>query len=124
MPGHVEQLRERKNRFREMGGAERVEREHAEGKLTIRERVDLLFDPASFGEFGLLAHHQSQLPSMQGKVTLADGVVTGVGRIDGRRVAVIAYDFTVMAGSIGMVGELKATRMRELALRERIPFVC
>src|SRR3989454_1224619 len=60
---------------------------------------------------------------MQGKSTPADGCVTGVGRIDGRRVVVIAYDFTVMAGSIGMVGELKATRIRELALRERIPVV-
>src|SRR2546426_4302957 len=60
---------------------------------------------------------------MQGKSTPADGCVTGVGRIDGRRVVVIAYDFTVMAGSIGMVGELKATRVRELALRERIPVV-
>src|SRR2546430_6633357 len=60
---------------------------------------------------------------MQGKSTPADGCVTGIGRIDGRRVACIAYDFTVMAGSIGMVGELKATRIRELALRERIPLV-
>src|SRR2546430_10521546 len=60
---------------------------------------------------------------MQGKFTPADGVVTGVGKVDCRRVAVIAYDFTVMAGSIGMVGELKATRMRELALRERILIV-
>src|SRR5207245_7076679 len=51
------------------------------------------------------------------------GCVTGIGRVDGRRVAVIAYDFTVMAGSIGMVGEVKATRVRELALRERIPIV-
>jgi acetyl-CoA carboxylase carboxyltransferase component len=60
---------------------------------------------------------------MQGKHTPADGCVTGIGEVDGRRVAVIAYDFTVMAGSIGMVGELKATRLRELALRDRIPLV-
>src|SRR2546430_3047753 len=60
---------------------------------------------------------------MQGKFTPADGVVTGVGKIDDRRVCVIAYDFTIMAGSMGMVGELKAARMRELALRERIPIV-
>ncbi len=60
---------------------------------------------------------------MQGKFTPADGVVTGIGEVDGRRVAAIAYDFTVMAGSMGMVTELKATRMRELALRERIPLV-
>src|SRR5213080_4747371 len=60
---------------------------------------------------------------MQGKFTPADGVVTGIGRIDGRRVCLVAYDFTVMAGSMGMVGELKSARMRELALRERMPRV-
>jgi acetyl-CoA carboxylase carboxyltransferase component len=121
--GHAEQLRERKERFRQMGGPDRIERQQGEGKLTARERIDLLFDPGTFGELSLLAHHQSQAPSMQGKFTPADGVVTGIGRIDGRRVALIAYDFTVMAGSMGMVGEIKAARARELALRERIPLV-
>jgi acetyl-CoA carboxylase carboxyltransferase component len=123
MRGHAQELGARKEEYRAMGGRERVERQHAQGKLTVRERLDRLFDRDSFTELSLLAHHQSSSPAMQGKVTPADGCVTGVGRIDGRRVAVIAYDFTVMAGSIGMVGELKATRMRELALRERIPLV-
>jgi acetyl-CoA carboxylase carboxyltransferase component len=123
MRGHAEELRKRKEEFLGMGGPERVERQHAQGKLTVRERLDLLFDLGSFTEFSLLAQHQSLSPSMQGKVTPADGCVCGIGPVDGRKVAVIAYDFTVMAGSIGMVGELKATRMRELALRERIPIV-
>ena len=121
--GHAEALRTKRDEFLRMGGSERVEKQHAQGKLTVRERLDLLFDPGSFNEFALLAHHQSAAPSMQGKVTPADGCVCGIGLVDGRRVAVIAYDFTVMAGSLGMVGELKATRMRELALRERIPIV-
>jgi acetyl-CoA carboxylase carboxyltransferase component len=82
MAGHVELLREKKAAFREMGGPERIERQHSGGKLTVRERLDLLFDPGSFSEFSLLAHHQSLSPSMQGKVTPADGVVTGVGRVD------------------------------------------
>ncbi len=119
----VEALNTKKDQYRQMGGPERVERQHAANKLTARERIDLLFDEDSFTEFGLLAHHQSQSPQMQGKVTPADGVVSGIGLVDGRRVAVIAYDFTVMAGSMGMVTELKATRLRELALRERIPLV-
>ncbi|MFP5298282.1 MAG: carboxyl transferase domain-containing protein, partial [Actinomycetota bacterium] len=119
----VAALNAKKDEYRQMGGPERVERQHSEGKLTVRERLDLLFDEGTFTEFGLLAHHQSQSPQMQGKRTPADGVVTGIGKVDGRRVAVIAYDFTVMAGSMGMVTELKATRMRELALRERIPIV-
>lgn len=121
--GQAEELRARRDGFLAMGGPERVARQHAQGKLTVRERVDLLFDTRSFTEFALLAHHQSTSPQMQGKQTPADGVVTGVGRIDGRRVCLIAYDFTVMAGSMGMVGEVKASRMRELALRERIPVV-
>ncbi len=119
----TDDLRSKKDGAREMGGPERVARQHGAGKLTVRERLDLLFDPETFTEFGLLAHHQSSSPQMQGKATPADGLVCGLGRIDGRRACVIAYDFTVMAGSIGMVGELKATRMRELALRERIPIV-
>ncbi|HCO03923.1 MAG TPA: hypothetical protein DIT48_11295, partial [Actinobacteria bacterium] len=121
--GHAERLRGKRERVAEMGGADKVERQHELGKLTVRERLERLFDPGSFVEYSGLAHHQSASPQMQGKVTPADGVVTGFGRIDGRRAAVIAYDFTVMAGSMGMVGELKATRIRELALRDRIPLV-
>ncbi len=121
--GHAERLQHERAASERMGGDERVARQHAQGKLTVRERLDILFDAGTFHELGLLAHHQSASPQMQGKQTPADGCVTGFGRIDGRRVAVIAYDFTVMAGSIGMVGELKATRLRELALRERVPIV-
>jgi acetyl-CoA carboxylase carboxyltransferase component len=123
MHGHSEELRAKKEDYRGMGGSERIERQHTQGKLTVRERLDRLFDQGTFTELSLLAHHQSASPAMQGKFTPGDGCLTGMGRIDSRRVAVIAYDFTVMAGSIGMVGELKATRMRELALRERIPIV-
>ncbi|MDQ4025814.1 MAG: acyl-CoA carboxylase subunit beta [Actinomycetota bacterium] len=123
MREHVEMLAERKRKHLGMGGAERIQRQHDSGKLTARERVALLFDEGSFLEHGLLAHHQSSSPAMQGKFTPADGVVTGVGTVDGRKVAVIAYDFTVMAGSMGMVTEMKANRTREIALRERIPIV-
>src|SRR6266540_6722609 len=123
LKGHAEALRRKRAEYLAMGGPDRVERQHAQGKLTVRERLDLLFEAGSFSEFSLLAHHQSPSPAMQGKLTPADGCVCGIGRVDGRRVALIAYDFTVMAGSIGMVGELKATRMRELALRDRIPVV-
>ena len=116
------ELRERKEKNLGMGGPDRVARQHEQKKLTVRERLDLLFDDG-FTEYGLLAHHQSQIPAMQGKFTPADGVVCAVGQVNGRKTAVIAYDFTVMAGSMGMVTELKATRMRELALRERMPLV-
>ena len=109
-----------------MGGAEKVARQHERGKLTVRERIDLLFDTGTFVEFGLLAHQQSIRGQAVGRPedTPADGVVTGHGDVEGRQVWVIAYDFTVMAGSMGQVGEqFKAARVRELAMRYRKPIV-
>lgn len=105
-----------------MGGDEPIEKQHGRGKLTVRERLDLLFDSGTFVESGLLARAVDS-PQSRVKRTPADGCVTGVGKIDGRRVAVIAYDFTVLAGSLGAHGERKATRTRELALRHGIPVV-
>ena len=122
----VAELRRRKARSLEMGGPERVAKQHERGKLTARERVDLLFDPGSFVEFGMLAHQQPLrgAPVDPPEKTPADGVVTGHGLVDGRQVWCIAYDFTVMAGSMGAVGEaFKTSRVRELALRYRKPIV-
>jgi methylmalonyl-CoA decarboxylase subunit alpha len=122
----VEDLRERRSRNLGMGGPERIARQHERGKLTVRERLDLLFDPGSFIEFGLLAHQQSMRGNQAAapEQTPADGVVTGHGLVDGRQVWVIAYDFTVMAGSMGAVGEqYKCARVREMAMRYRKPIV-
>ncbi|MDX1387166.1 MAG: carboxyl transferase domain-containing protein, partial [bacterium] len=113
----------KKEKAREMGGAKEIERQHGAGKLTVRERLELLFDSGTFEEMGVLAHHQSTHPDMVGRETPADGCVTGYGKIDGRLVACAAYDFTVMAGSIGYVQERKVDRLRELALRQKIPMV-
>jgi acetyl-CoA carboxylase carboxyltransferase component len=124
MRGHAAELAERKQKHLGMGGPDKIARQHSLGKMTVRERIELLFDEGSFFlETGLLGHHQSANPQMQGKFTPGDGVVTGIGEINGRKVCLIAYDFTVMAGSMGMIGEFKAARIRELALRERIPIV-
>ena len=123
MRGLAGELSERKAKHLGMGGPEKIARQHSLGKMTVRERIALLFDPGTFLETGLLGHHQSTNPQMQGKFTPGDGVVTGIGEINGRKTCLIAYDFTVMAGSMGMIGEFKAARMRELALRERIPIV-
>jgi acetyl-CoA carboxylase carboxyltransferase component len=106
-----------------MGGQEAIQKQHESGKLTARERIELLFDPGTFVEYGILATHHSPMPDMKDKVTPADGVITGVGMVEGRPACVAAYDFTVMAGTMGEVGERKVRRMRELALRERIPMI-
>ena len=119
----IEELRERRARITELGGAEAVARQHEAGKLTARERLDLLFDARSFVEIGAHATHHTLHPSMSGKETPADGVVTGFGTIDGRPACTIAYDFTVMAGSMGRTGETKCARVREMALTKRIPLV-
>ncbi|TME22185.1 MAG: acyl-CoA carboxylase subunit beta, partial [Chloroflexi bacterium] len=97
-----------------MGGAEKVDKQHQRGKLTVRERLELLYDPGTFVELGLLASQQSlRGAEADPDGTPADGVVTGHGEIEGRQVWVIAYDFTVMAGSMGAVGEqFKAARVR------------
>ncbi|HEX6488385.1 MAG TPA: acyl-CoA carboxylase subunit beta [Candidatus Dormibacteraeota bacterium] len=121
----VDDLRARRDRNLQMGGPERIAKQHERGKLTVRERLDLLFDPGSFVEFGLLASQQpvAGAPAKPDE-TPADGVVTGHGMVDGRQVWVIAYDFTVMAGSMGAIGEqYKASRVRELAMRYRKPIV-
>jgi acetyl-CoA carboxylase carboxyltransferase component len=115
----VEELKARRKKNQAMGGAEKVAKQHEKGKLTVRERLDLLFDPGSFVELGLLAQNRDGSDSAP-----ADGVVTGHGDVAGRQVWVIAYDFTVMAGSMGAVGEqFKAARVRELAVRYRKPIV-
>ena len=121
----VSELQARRKKNLGMGGEERIAKQHERGKLTVRERLDLLFDKNTFVELGLLAEQQpvrGAQPSPDG--TPADGVVTGHGLVEGRQVWVIAYDFTVMAGSMGAIGEqFKAARVRELALRYRKPIV-
>src|SRR5438132_7372188 len=115
----VDELQTKRKKNLAMGGAEKVAKQHERGKLTVRERIDLLFDPGTFVELGLLAQNRDGSDTAP-----ADGVVTGHGDVDGRQVWVIAYDFTVMAGSMGAVGEqFKAARVRELALRYRKPIV-
>jgi len=98
----VGDLAERKARALEMGGDKLVERQHSLAKLTVRERLELLLDAGTWVEYGLLADHMDA--GIGDRYLAADGAVTGIGEIDGRPVAVAAYDFTVMAVSMGAVG--------------------
>ena len=119
----VEDLHERREQARLGGGVERIARQHEQGKLTARERLALLIDEGTFTELGIHGRPHFSQRAMEGKEAPADGVVTGYGKVDGRLVAVAAYDFTVMAGSMGMTGEQKVARLRELALTKRIPML-
>src|SRR4030088_19332 len=119
----AEDLAARRAKIKEGGGPERIATQHAAEKLTARERRALLIDEGTRTERGM--HPRPHFPprAVEGKDAPADGVITGYGKVNGRLTAVAAYDFTVMAGSMGMTGELKVTRLRELALTKRIPFV-
>jgi acetyl-CoA carboxylase carboxyltransferase component len=119
----VDDLHGRRENAKLGGGEEKIAIQHERGKLTARERLDLLCDEGSFVELGVHGGPHFSQRSMEGREAPADGVITGWGDIDGRRCAIAAYDFTVMAGSMGMTGEMKVTRLRELALQKRMPMV-
>jgi acetyl-CoA carboxylase carboxyltransferase component len=119
----VDDLAERRAAARLGGGEEKIAKQHAADKLTARERIDLLVDPGTFSELGLHAGIHYSVRGLEDKDAPADGVITGYGKVDGRMVAIAAYDFTVMAGSMGMTGEIKVARLRELALSKRMPMV-
>src|SRR5437868_14359262 len=119
----AEDLRARREQIKLGGGEEKIAAQHAREKLTARERLDLLIDDGTFVELGIHGRPHSSQRAMDGVEAPADGVITGYGKVDGRMVAVAAYDFTVMAGSMGMTGEMKVSRLRELALTKRMPFI-
>jgi methylmalonyl-CoA decarboxylase subunit alpha len=119
----VEDLHAQRERIRLGGGEEKIARQHAAEKLTARERLALLIDDGSWVELGIHGQPHFSQSAMAGRRAPADGVITGYGKVDGRLVAVAAYDFTVMAGAMGMTGELKVTRLRELAMTKRIPLI-
>ena len=116
-------LEAEKARIRGMGGPKAVDRQHARGRLTARERIGQLLDSSSFVEMGMHAEHAGVSADLDGRSVPADGVVTGWGDIEGRPVLLIAYDFTVLAGTMGRIGEAKCARIRELALLHRRPVI-
>src|SRR2546423_2218378 len=115
----VEQLQKLEARLREGGGASRIERQHRAGKLTARERIAALLDPGAFFlEIGLLIaydRYDGQAP--------AAGVVTGLGRIEGRSAVIVANDATVKAGAWWPETISKILRAQEIAMRNRLPIV-
>jgi len=122
MRQEVENLARLREEIKQMGGEEAVKKQRERGKLTARERLDLLVERGTFVETGMLGSEFGV-----DELVPADGVITGCGKLnDGvriRDVAVAAYDFTVRGGSMGIVNETKVTRIREIALKERIPMI-
>jgi methylmalonyl-CoA decarboxylase subunit alpha len=105
------------------GGQNAIDRHHAKGKLTARERLNLLFDPDSFVEINKLAESQSIDFGMQEKKVPGDGVITGYGTVDGRLVFAYAQDVTVLGGSVGTIHGQKICRLMDEALKVRAPLI-
>jgi acetyl-CoA carboxylase carboxyltransferase component len=120
---HLEVLRAMRARALEGGGPERIAQQHAKGKLTARERLALLLDDGSFQEMGALATHDQTEFGLADQRYPGDGVVAGFGKINGRRVAAFAQDFTVLGGSFSRVQANKISRIQDLALESGVPLI-
>jgi propionyl-CoA carboxylase beta chain len=121
--GKIADLERRRYEAVHAGSARAVEKQHAKGKMTARERIDAFLDPGSFVEFDQLARHRSTNFGMEKNRPYGDGVVTGHGTVDGRPVAVFSQDFTVSGGSLGEVFGEKICKVMDHALRTGCPVV-
>ncbi|TCS62087.1 acyl-CoA carboxylase subunit beta [Varunaivibrio sulfuroxidans] len=119
----IRQLEEKRERARQGGGAQRVKAQHAKGKLSARERIELLLDPESFEEWDMFVEHRSTDFGMEGQTIPGDGVVTGYGAINGRLVFVFSQDFTVLGGSLSETHALKITKIMDQALKVGAPVI-
>jgi propionyl-CoA carboxylase beta subunit len=119
----LEVLRRKVERAEAGGGPERLERQHAEGKLSARERVELLLDEGSFEEVDKLVEHRCLDFGMADQRVPGDGVVCGYGRVEGRLVVVFAQDFTVFGGSLSETNALKICKVMDLAMKMGAPIV-
>lgn len=119
----IQQLRELKQQSTEGGGVDRQEAQKKRGKLTARERIELLLDDGSFREVDAFVTHRNTDFGMQDKKFLGDGVVTGYGTIDGRLVYVYCQDFTVLGGSLGRAHADKIIKLQDMALKNGAPII-
>ncbi|HWD29517.1 MAG TPA: acyl-CoA carboxylase subunit beta [Rhizomicrobium sp.] len=117
------ELEDRRAKARIGGGQARIEAQHARGKLTARERVELLLDANSFEEFDMFVEHRNTDFGMEKNIIPGDGVVTGWGTINGRMVYVYAKDFTVFGGSLSETHARKIVKIQEMAMRNGAPVI-
>src|SRR3954465_11577778 len=114
---------QRRGQARLGGGEKRVEAQHKRGKLTARERIELLLDPGSFEEFDMFVQHRSTDFGMVSRKIPGDGVVTGWGTINGRTVFLFSKDFTVFGGSLSEAHAQKIVKVQDMALKMRAPII-
>src|SRR3954463_7958648 len=119
----LKELEERRAVARAGGGAKRIAAQHGRGKLTARERIDVLLDEGSFEEFDMFVEHRCTDFGMENTRIPGDGVVTGWGTVNGRLVYVFAKDFTVFGGSLAEAHARKITKIQDMAVRNRAPII-
>jgi propionyl-CoA carboxylase beta chain len=121
--GKLADLERRLDEAVHAGSAKAIERQHAKGRKTARERIEMLFDEGSFVELDELARHRSTAFGLEKKRPYGDGVVTGYGTVEGRQVCVFSQDFTVFGGSLGEVYGEKITKVMDLAIKTGCPII-
>ncbi|MFN5035061.1 MAG: acyl-CoA carboxylase subunit beta [Bradyrhizobium sp.] len=119
----LDTLEERRAGAKLGGGEKRIEAQHARGKLTARERIELLLDKGSFEDFDMFVEHRSIEFGMEKTKVPGDGVVTGWGTVNGRKTFVFAKDFTVFGGSLSETHALKITKLQDMAMKARAPII-
>ena len=119
----LDRLDERRGNARAGGGERRTDAQHKRGKLTARERIELLMDRDSFEEFDMFVEHRSYDFGMERSKIAGDGVVTGWGTVNGRTVFTFAKDFTVFGGSLSETHAQKIIKIQDLAMRARAPII-
>lgn len=119
----IKELQEKETQVKGMGGVKAVEKQHAAGKLTARERLDLFFDAGTFRETDLFVTHRCVNFGMEKIEIPADGVITGFGKVNGRPVFAFSQDFTSRAGSLGEMHSKKICKVMDLALKAGVPCV-
>ena len=119
----LKELEDRREVARQGGGERRIEAQHKRGKLTARERIELLLDEGSFEEFDMFVEHRCNDFGMGEQKVPGDGVVTGWGTVNGRVIYVFAKDFTVFGGSLSEAHAKKITKIQDMALRSRTPII-
>jgi len=119
----IKELEEKKGKIALGGGDKKIKKQHSKGKLTARERIDMLFDDGSFQEIGMFVEHHSQDLGMDQKKIPADGVITGQGTINGRSIYIFAQDFTAMGGSLGEMHAKKIWKVMDLAQKAGAPII-
>ncbi len=119
----IKTLEKMRSKAIEGGGKERLEKQHDKGKLSARERLDILLDPNSFTELDMFVKHRSSGFGMNEQKILTDGVITGYGEIEGRKVMVFSQDFTVFGGSLSEAFAEKICKIMDMALKSGVPII-